>query len=354
MSKDLVSVVIPAYNAEEYVANAIKSVLSQSYRPIEIVLVDDGSKDSTIQVARQIIDQTQDNVDMKIIGLGRNTGTANALNAGFSQARGRFISWLSADDEFIDVNKTTIQAECMRRTGACWSYYENFYSGSNRKSAQLVRVSKTIFHKILESICANKPEPSLIRTLFWNPVNGSSVMIHRRCIAQYGSFDPVLGKFDPDGDLWMRYYVLGLKFIRIPGAPVFYRVHKAQTSKNLQAMQVGKEITRLRVLKALSQTGNLERILSRWSWLVAILAMEGKYIYKYPRTASYLFQEMAHSRDLKNRIIGGILKFAYKRHLKMVSESGEANLEFKRMLDASSSSHEFNLFVRKITKLQQG
>ncbi len=80
---------------------------------------------------------------------------------------------------------------------------------------------------------------------------------------------------------------------------------------------------------ALSQTGNLERILSRWSWLVAILATEGKYIYKYPRTASYLFQEMAHSRDLKNRIIGGILKFAYKRHLKMVSESGEANLDLK-------------------------
>jgi len=354
MSKDLVSVVIPAYNAEEYVANAIKSVLSQRYRPIEIVLVNDGSTDSTMLLAGQIVNQIQGNVSMKIIDLGRNTGTANALNVGFSQARGKFISWLSADDEYIDVEKITTQVEWMRKTGSYWSYYENFYSGSSQKSARLVRVGKTIFHKILESICANKPEPSLIRTLFWNPINGSSVMIHRRCIAEYGSFDPVLGKFDPDGDLWMRYYALGLKFIRIPGAPVFYRVHKAQTSKNLQAMQLGKEITRLRVLMALSWTGNLERILYRWFWLIVILVTEGKYFYKYPHTASYLLRAMLHSRDLKNRVIGGILMFAYRKSSEIASASGIENSELKKMLNASLSSREFNFFISKISKLQQG
>ncbi|MGA7307183.1 MAG: glycosyltransferase family A protein, partial [Rhodothermales bacterium] len=92
MSEPRLSVIIPVYNAERYVAEAIRSVLDQDYVDLEIVVVDDGSTDGSASVAQQF----------KEIRLIRqeNQGPGAGLNTGILNARGDLIAFLDADDKW--------------------------------------------------------------------------------------------------------------------------------------------------------------------------------------------------------------------------------------------------------------
>jgi glycosyltransferase involved in cell wall biosynthesis len=89
----LVSVVIPAYNVERYLGEAIESVLAQTYRSIELIVVDDGSTDATAEVATSF-------ADVKLIRQP-NRGLAAARNAGFEASAGRFVCFHDADDMMV-------------------------------------------------------------------------------------------------------------------------------------------------------------------------------------------------------------------------------------------------------------
>ncbi len=108
-SKDpLVSVVLPSYNGEKYIQEAIDSILSQSFRDIELILVDDCSSDNTLEIMRRY-SELDDRVS--VIHNDHNCKLPAALNIGIATARGRFISWTS-DDNFFDSialeNMTTV------------------------------------------------------------------------------------------------------------------------------------------------------------------------------------------------------------------------------------------------------
>src|ERR1044071_9784434 len=85
-----VSVVIPAYNAERYLGEAIESVLAQTYAPLETIVVDDGSSDGTAAVARS-------HPGVTLISQ-ENAGPAAARNRGFAASRGELIAFHDADD----------------------------------------------------------------------------------------------------------------------------------------------------------------------------------------------------------------------------------------------------------------
>jgi glycosyltransferase involved in cell wall biosynthesis len=88
-----VSIIIPVYNGEDFLSQAINSVLAQTYQNIEVIVVDDGSTDGT----RQIIES----YGKKIIAIHKsNGGVASALNVGIQHATGEYIAWLSHDDIF--------------------------------------------------------------------------------------------------------------------------------------------------------------------------------------------------------------------------------------------------------------
>jgi glycosyltransferase involved in cell wall biosynthesis len=94
MSKPLVSIIINNYNYENFLAESIESALNQSYQPIEVIVVDDGSTDGS----RQIIT----NYEEKIISiLKENGGQGSAFNAGFATSQGEFICFLDADDVLL-------------------------------------------------------------------------------------------------------------------------------------------------------------------------------------------------------------------------------------------------------------
>ena len=91
--KPEVSVIIPTYNCEDYIAQALESIFAQTYSNFEIILVDDASTDSTLQIARSFSDPR-----LKIIARPENTGVSSVRNCGISQARGNWLALLDSDD----------------------------------------------------------------------------------------------------------------------------------------------------------------------------------------------------------------------------------------------------------------
>lgn len=99
--RPLVSVIIPVYNCEQYVAQAIESVLKQNYRPIEIIVVDDGSTDGSAGVARRFNPYVRYHFQS-------NSGAGAARNRGIELATGSYLAFLDADDIWSE-EKLTLQ-----------------------------------------------------------------------------------------------------------------------------------------------------------------------------------------------------------------------------------------------------
>lgn len=105
-----VSVIIPMYNAEEYIDDMLDTVLGQTMREIEVICVDDGSSDSTYSIVEKRAAQ-----DARLTLIKQpNSGAGTARNAGLSAARGEYIAWLDADDKFERDMLETSYAACKR------------------------------------------------------------------------------------------------------------------------------------------------------------------------------------------------------------------------------------------------
>lgn len=98
MQKDLVSVLVPAYNHEKYVQDTINSIIAQTYKNIELIVLDDGSKDSTWQKIEEMKDKCEERFVRVHFETKANEGTCKTLNKLISLAQGEFIYLIASDD----------------------------------------------------------------------------------------------------------------------------------------------------------------------------------------------------------------------------------------------------------------
>ena len=103
-----ISVVIPSYNHARFIVDAIESVINQSYRHWELILVDDGSTDST----REILDQRYRGHQQIRLVYQANHGAHHALNQGIALAKGRYVSILNSDDVYHPDRLKTLLTYC--------------------------------------------------------------------------------------------------------------------------------------------------------------------------------------------------------------------------------------------------
>lgn len=98
MRLELVSVIVPFHNSEPYLAEAVQSILAQTYRPLELLLVDDGSSDGSARIATSLASK---HAELRLVHLAENLGPAAARNRGLAEARGSLITFLDADDSML-------------------------------------------------------------------------------------------------------------------------------------------------------------------------------------------------------------------------------------------------------------
>jgi glycosyltransferase involved in cell wall biosynthesis len=122
---NLVSVIIPAYNRENFLENTVNSVYANTYRPVELIIVDDGSGDTTYAVANSLKDRlNSDGFEVKVL-TQPNKGAPSARNNGLEHSTGDYVLFLDSDDD-IPPTKLSSQITLLEKTGAdvCVSDFE--------------------------------------------------------------------------------------------------------------------------------------------------------------------------------------------------------------------------------------
>ncbi|MCK4735030.1 MAG: glycosyltransferase [Methanophagales archaeon] len=194
-----VSIIIPVYNGERYISEAIDSVLNQTYRDFEIIVIDDGSKDNTSNILRMYGEKIRWKSQ-------ENKGPASAKKIGTSMTEGEYITYLDSDDMFLP-DKLKQQVDYLDKHPEVGLVYSDYYQVDEKG-------------KITKLISCNKKNVPLIQQ---NYVPTSGVMCRRECFDNVGVFDESLGG-DYDWDMWLR---ISEKYpIYCIPKPLFkYRVH---------------------------------------------------------------------------------------------------------------------------------
>ncbi len=141
-----VSIIVPVYNVEKYIADTIDSVRSQTYTDWELLLVEDGSRDESPRIIDEIMKKTGDE-RIKLFFLPENIGAAAARNYGLAQATGRYISYLDSDDLW-DADKLEAELAYMQAKDAAFVFsgYE-FAAEDGSRTGKIVRVPESIDYK---------------------------------------------------------------------------------------------------------------------------------------------------------------------------------------------------------------
>ena len=150
MHATLISCIVPVYNGERYLGEAIESILKQSYRPTEIIIADDGSTDGTASIAARYGKQVR-------YLRQANAGTAAARNLGMRAAEGEFFAFLDADDVWPSDKLDRQMARFRDRSepGFCIAHVQNFWIPElieEEKSFAIIE-SPRLFPVTLRALC---------------------------------------------------------------------------------------------------------------------------------------------------------------------------------------------------------
>jgi len=206
----LVSILIPAYNAEEWISDTIKSALDQTWPRKEIVIVNDGSKDRTLAVARRFASGNVAVIDHE------NQGAAGTRNTAFSNCQGDYIQWLDADDLLVP-NKVASQMDVAMQCGDIQTLISGPWGGFR------YRVDKAKF--VSTPLCADlSPVEWLLRKMGLNlHMQTATWLTSRHLTEAAGPWNTkLLG--DDDGEYFCRVLLSsnGVRFV--PDARVLYRI----------------------------------------------------------------------------------------------------------------------------------
>ncbi len=180
-----VSVIIPTFNRARYISKSIDSVLNQTYKNFEVIVVDDGSTDNTENVIKKYGNQVQ-------YCYKKNGGVASARNLGIKSAKGTYIAFLDSDD-FWEKDKLRLQMELAGSEPDVGLVYSDIYIFNEHGIIETKKERVKNFHR-----------GYVFKELFVKPfIPTCSVIAKKECFEDVGLFDE---KFNggEDGDMWLR------------------------------------------------------------------------------------------------------------------------------------------------------
>ena len=212
-----VSIVIPIYNTEKYLRECIESALNQNYDDIEIIAVNDGSTDNSLEILEEYADK------IRIITKS-NGGTASALNVGIENMKGEWFKWLSADDVLYPNAIRELILEAKKLENKKNILYSNY---------DIINSEGDIIKQFIE------PNYNELSSFDFNTIlldhytgNGTTSLIHKSALDEYGMFNETIG-FEEDYELWLRFCLIhGCRLHLIPKVLAKYRVHETQLTQS--------------------------------------------------------------------------------------------------------------------------
>jgi GT2 family glycosyltransferase len=216
----LISVVMTVFNGEEFLQEAIDSVLEQSYTNFEFIIVDDGSNKNTNEMLDQVLDPR-----VKVLHLNPNQGQANALNVGIDIAKGEWIIRQDADDISLP-NRIMEQVGFVQRNPhliALGTHIDCFTESQLVPKEFLSSVNN--YHNNIQT------EEDLLMEQFHScPLSHGSMMFLKQAFLKAGRYNPKY-KITQDYDLWMRMFETGPIGI-LPKVLYQYRILPTSLSQN--------------------------------------------------------------------------------------------------------------------------
>lgn len=218
MNNDLISVIIPVYNSAKTIVSTINSVLQQSYSNFELIVINDGSSDRTLELLQTIQDAR-----IKIFSYS-NGGVSTARNRGIAKAKGEYISFLDADDRWtndkLKLQWQTLQQHPQAALAYSWVYFEY---GSQPSYAET------------SSYYTGNVYPELLIKNFLH--TASNPLIRKDIIEQISLFEPEL-KTCEDWEFFLR-IAAQKEFILVPKVQVIY--HQSTTSLTNNIQQIARD-----------------------------------------------------------------------------------------------------------------
>ena len=214
----IISVIIPAYNAEATIQETIESVQKQTFSNFEIVIIDDGSSDRTLDIIQKIADPR-----IKCFSY-ENGGNSLARNRGISHATGDFVSFIDADDLWTP-DKLELQLAALQKyaeASVAYSWTTNFTNGQEES----VFPCNPIFFE------GNVYDKLLVNNFV---ANGSNILVCRKAIELVGEFEPTL-KRCADWDFYIR-LAAKCHFVVVPKHQIFYRQTSSSLSMNIDLVE---------------------------------------------------------------------------------------------------------------------
>lgn len=145
MNSIFFSIIMPAYNAEKFISDAIKSVLSQTYKNFELIIIDDCSLDQTVKVVQNYIAQDK---RVNLVKKEKNQGVAETRNTGLNHAKGDFVAFLDSDDKWAE-DKLEKQLAVLKERNDVDVVYGSYYRFNNDGIKNIVKVPNLLDKKEL-------------------------------------------------------------------------------------------------------------------------------------------------------------------------------------------------------------
>ena len=213
----LISIVIPVYNGENTIKETIESVSQQTFSDFEIIVINDGSQDSTLEVVNGISEPR-----LKVLSYP-NAGVSASRNRGIAQTRGEYISFIDADDlwtpDKLESQLTALQINPPAAVAYSWTDWID-ESGEFLRPGSHITANGDVYSKLL------------LRDFVGS---GSNPLIHMQALKKVGGFNESLTPA-ADWDMWLRLAAC-YEFVCVPSAQILYRISPSSMSTNVWRME---------------------------------------------------------------------------------------------------------------------
>jgi glycosyltransferase involved in cell wall biosynthesis len=292
MDKDLVSVIMPAYNAEAFIKDSIGSVIDQTYSNWELIVIDDGSTDGTAEIVKQL-----QLAEARITYLYQPNGKqGKARNLGIQESKGNYIAFLDADDKWTQ-DKLSVQMDVLVQDKRVDLVFSQGYKLTDTHITDCDLQVKDLWGiDELTDFLQNNQIPIL------------SVVVRKHALFQVNNFtEKAEIQNAEDYHLWLKLLLNGYKFKSIASRLFYYRIHESQSTYQNSNISSAVFYTYKDIYYLAKNTAQKKAIIGKLKW----------YIFKKEFHAECIELFAFHLKQKGLNILSSAIKklFARPKHL---------------------------------------